>query len=90
MWEKFIKEQLNVNIIEVLKDRKLLGLFLKDPETWEAWSTFLRAFFGLPAETGDLTLFQKATVRRDWPNTGFSEAWIVIGTRGSKSVLPHF
>jgi hypothetical protein len=76
-----------MTIIEVLQDKKLLGQFLKDPATWSAWFTFLRAFFGLPAETGDLTLFRNATGRREWPATGFSEAWLIIGTRGGKSII---
>jgi hypothetical protein len=78
---------IDISIIDVLRDEKLLGQFLKTPETWVSWFTFLRAFFSLPAESGDVDLFKSCTGRAHWPEGAFSEAWLIIGTRGGKSFI---
>ena len=78
---------MQLDIIKALKDKKLLGQFLKDESTWAAWFTFLRAFFALPPQPGDIQLFKQATERYLWPARRFSEAWLIIGTRGGKSFI---
>lgn len=78
---------MDLNIIQTLRDKQLLGQFLKDEKSWAAWFTFLRAFFALPAANGDMKLFKSCTGRSAWPCTGFSEAWLIIGTRGGKSFI---
>ena len=70
---------MDINIIQTLLDKKLLGQFLKDQTTWAAWFTFLRAFFALPPQPGDEKLFKKATRRHLWPARRFSESWLIIG-----------
>jgi hypothetical protein len=37
-----------MNIVQAIDDPKLLGAAIKDPATWFAWRTLLKAFFGLP------------------------------------------
>lgn len=75
------------NIIDTLKDRKLLGQFIEDPTTWKAWFCFLRAFFALKPNKGDRGIFQEATGRSQWPREPAKEAWLVIGSRGGKSFI---
>jgi hypothetical protein len=78
---------MNLNIIQTLRDSKLLGQFLKDEATWAAWFSFLKCFFALPPSPEDISLYKKATGRHHWPQNQFSEAWLVIGTRGGKSFI---
>lgn len=78
----------NLTMIDVLKDQKLLGMFLgKDQQSWSAWFTFLRAFFALEREDGDLKLFKQCTGRKKWPRKPAKEAWLVIGVRAGKSYV---
>lgn len=74
-------------IIEVLKERKLLGRFIDNPTTFQSWFCFLRAFFGLPPTASDKKLFTQCTGRTKWPSTAASEAWLPIGVRGGKSYV---
>jgi hypothetical protein len=78
---------MNLNIIQTLHDKQLLGQFLKDPETWRSWFTFLRAFFALTPQNGCVELFKSCSGRHHWPVRPFSEAWLIIGTRGGKSFI---
>lgn len=81
------KQEEGLNIIQCLRDKRLLGLFLEDAETFAAWLTFLRAFFGLAPEPGDLERYQKHTGRATWPTRAAKEAWLPIGVRGGKSFV---
>jgi hypothetical protein len=78
---------MSLSIIQTLQDKQLLGQFLKDPKTWASWFSFLKCFFALPPEQKDVSLFKSCTGRHQWPTTPFSEAWLVIGTRGGKSFM---
>jgi len=79
----------NLSIIKTLTDKALLGQFIKDPDTWRAWFTFLRVFFRLSPESGngDVELYKLCTGRHVWPVEALSEAWLIIGTRGGKSFI---
>ncbi len=81
------RQQPELNIIECLRDRRLLGLFIDDEQTWAAWFCFLRAFFALRPESGDLRVYSECTSRAEWPTTPATEAWLPIGVRGGKSFM---
>lgn len=76
-----------MDIIDVLNDQKLLGQFIKDEKTWAAWFSFLKCFFALPPGPEDMSLYRSCTGRHQWPLRGFSEAYLIIGTRGGKSII---
>lgn len=76
-----------MNIIETLNDKNLSGQFIQDKKTWQAWFTFLKAFFALKPDKQDKKLFKKCTGRRKWPTLAATEAWLIIGTRGGKSFI---
>lgn len=80
-------KQENLDIVQCLRDKNLLGLFIEDESTFAAWFTFLRAIFALSPEPGDLELLKQCTGRSTWPKTAFSEAWLPIGVRGGKSFV---
>jgi len=77
----------NLSIIKTLTDKALLSQFIKDQDSWRAWFTFLRVFFGLPPENKDTELYKACTGRSVWPIEALSEAWLIIGTRGGKSFI---
>jgi len=76
---------MKLNIIEALKDKKLLGQFIRDEKTWAAWFAFLKTFFALKPSKQDMKFFKKCTGRRKWSILAALEAWLIIGTRGGKS-----
>ena len=76
-----------MNIIKALSDKKLLGQFLKDPETWRPWFSFQKAFYGLPGSEADKELFRACTGRSEWPDGPSAEAWVVCGRRSGKSFI---
>ncbi len=80
-----------MNITQILKDKMLLGQFIKDPSTWRAWFCFLRAFFALKPTSGDKDIFQQATGRSEWPQDASKEAWLVDWVKGRQvfHLSPH-
>ena len=50
-----------------LLDDNLLGQFLENKKTWEAWLTVARARYGLKAARGDRKRFKELTGRSKWP-----------------------
>ena len=75
-----------MNIIESLKNKQLLGMFLDNQQSWASWFTFLKAFFCLEPDKHDLKLFKKCTGRK-WPKAESKEAWIICGVRAGKSFI---
>ncbi len=73
-----------LNIIQSLTDKKLLGQFL-DPATFSSWLTLLRAFFALKPEPGDMELYKTSTGRDEWPTHPASELFGICGVRSGKS-----
>jgi len=79
---------MNYNPLQVFTDPALLGQFLTDPSTWEAWLSFICAFFGLkPANRQQKKVFKKCAGGRKWPEKAVSEAWVIVGRRGGKSTI---
>jgi hypothetical protein len=81
------RQQPELSIIECLRDRRLLGRFIDDESTYAAWLCFLRAFFALRPEPGDMRLYSQCTSRAEWPRSPSTEAWLPIGVRGGKSFM---
>lgn len=76
-----------MTFIEVLQDRRLLGQFIRDPETWRVWFTFARAVEGVPPVDGDLETFRLCTGREAWPTEAAAEVWAAAGRRSGKSYV---
>jgi hypothetical protein len=76
-----------MNIIQALNDPNLLGGFLRDPGTWAAWLTFLKALSGLPLDDAELSQYRAYTGRETAPGGAFGEAWVVAGRRSGKSFI---
>ena len=77
-------------IIDILKacgDPELFARWFRDRETWQNWFSFLRILFGLTPSEADWALFRQCTGREDRPMGGFSEAWLICGRRGGKSLM---
>ncbi|MFC1580014.1 terminase large subunit domain-containing protein [Thermodesulfobacteriota bacterium] len=78
---------MSVTIIEAIRADKLFKPVFRDLETWTAWLTLLKAFFGLPMGDDDLALFKDCTGRKEPSKAGYRELWAVIGRRGGKSFV---
>jgi hypothetical protein len=74
-------------IIEATQDAKIWRPWFKDRKTWAAWFSFLRATFGLPLDEAELATFQQCTGRIAPRPAGYTEATLVIGRRGGKSLI---
>jgi hypothetical protein len=76
-----------MDIIQTVRDKKLLGQFIEDLRTWRAWLCFLRAFFALRPTRGDRKIFEECTGRSQWSREASKEAWLIVGTRAGKSFI---
>ena len=56
-------------------------------ETWQAWTAFLAALFGLPLTDDQLDVYRACTGRSAPPEGGFDEAFVVAGRRSGKSSI---
>src|SRR6266700_3805900 len=74
------------SILEAMAHPAVWGPWFRDPATWAPWRAFLAALFGLPMTADDLDLYRTCTGRDQPPPDGFTEAWLVIGRRGGKSM----
>jgi hypothetical protein len=74
-------------IIDACLDEALFAGWFRDPRTWSAWFTFLRAIFGLAMSDADRMVFNQCTSRDEPPAGGAREAWLVVGRRGGKSLI---
>ena len=76
-----------VDIITACTDDELFSGWFRDAATWRSWFTFLKVLFGLPMSEAEWELFRQCTGRDDRPVVGFTEAWLVVGRRGGKSLM---
>jgi phage terminase large subunit-like protein len=77
----------DATILEVIRNQDLWKPWFKDTASWEAWEIFLGAMFGLPLGADALSTFTRHTGRSEPRPGGYSEAWLVVGRRGGKSLL---
>ncbi len=78
-----------MNIIDAIRNRDIfggLGMF-KSLETWGNWIVCLKAIFALPMDPEEREVYRKFTGRQDPPAQPFSEAFLIIGRRGGKSLV---
>lgn len=73
----------------MLQEPDLLGGLpaFRDLTSWRAWLAFLRAFYGLPMEAGDLELFRLHTGRTMPRAGGYPEAVCITGCQSGKSQI---
>jgi hypothetical protein len=65
--------------------KSLLKPFGKAEPTWTAWTSFVKAMFGLPMDEAELALFKQCTGRAAPSPDGHVDTTLVIGRRGGKS-----
>src|SRR5258707_15849462 len=75
------------SILDACSDAALFARWFRDPATWAAWFSFLRALFGLAMGAGDLDIFRRCTGLEVPPAGGVTESWLVVGRRGGKSMV---
>lgn len=73
-----------MNIIEARSDPNLFGRLRRDPATWRAWDTILKAAFALPMDPSERRLFTKLAKRKP-PKRLVRELWVIAGRRGGKT-----
>jgi len=78
---------MNADILSAIYSPALFHPWFRDLGTWRAWLTFLRALFALPMDDADLVTFLECTGRTAAPTTRATEAWLVVGRRGGKSLI---
>lgn len=76
-----------MNIIQSIEDPQLFKPLFRDPSTWRAWMTVLKALFALPMDDADRGRFTHLTGRETPPATPVDEAWLICGRRGGKSFV---
>jgi hypothetical protein len=78
---------IRTDIIEATRSAALFKPWFRDPKTWAAWFSFLKALFGLKMTAADLAIFRQCTGRDSPPPGGSTEAWLVCGRRAGKSLM---
>jgi hypothetical protein len=74
--------------LDAMDDPRLWRGWFRDPETWRAWRIFLKVLFGLALGAPDeFELYRECTGRVSPPASGFTEAWLIVGRRGGKSLI---
>ncbi len=73
-----------MNIADALDSPDLFARHFRG-DTWDTWKVFLRALFGLPMTTEQVTVFEHHTGRQTPPAAPFKEAALICGRRGGKS-----
>jgi hypothetical protein len=66
------------------------GLFrpwIKDPETFQAWFSFLKAMFVIEMTDAELAIYQQCTGRNEPPAVEINRAALIVGRRGGKSLV---
>jgi hypothetical protein len=61
--------------------------WFRDRPSWEPWRAFLAALFGLPLSDTGRELYQQCTGSGEPQEGGYTEAWLVVGRRGGKSMV---
>ena len=75
-----------MTIIDACRDDELFAKWFREPTTWGAWFSFLKAIFSLQLDEQELQIFRECTGRDFPPDDEIREAWLVVGRRGGKSL----
>ena len=73
-------------IIEATEDPLIWRPWFRDRATWAPWFAFLKSVFALPLDEAELATFAACTGREAPRSEGYTEATLVIGRRGGKSL----
>lgn len=78
-----------MNIIEAIDDKRVFGKLpvFKRPETTRAWRVVLKAIFGLEMDAAEVEIYRRHTGRVNPPTSPVSEAFLICGRRGGKSLF---
>ena len=76
-----------ISIIEAMADPNIWQPWFRNADNWTGWRAFLKALFGLPLSAAELALFTQCTGLAAPPEGGLTEAWLVVGRRGGKSLI---
>ena len=76
-----------MNILAAMNDKKLFAPWFRDPQTWAAWRVFLSCLFGLPMNDEQHALAQQCMGLPEVAAGAFTEAWLIVGRRGGKSLI---
>ncbi len=78
----------DLNIIQAIEDKNLLGGAFKDLSTWRPWMVFLKALFGLEIQdSDDLKLLRDCTDLAMPPKEKIRECSAIAGRRSGKSYI---
>jgi hypothetical protein len=76
---------MSVTILEALADPNIFAPHFRNSGTWNGWSAFNAALFGLPMTAEQALIYRACTGREEVPHERADEAWLVVGRRGGKS-----
>jgi hypothetical protein len=74
-----------VDIVQAMIERDLLGAGFGDPKTWQQWHIVLKATFGLKLSQEEAKAFAAIAGGREPPTQKAKELWAVLGRRSGKS-----
>lgn len=74
-----------LTILDAMEDPRLFGREFSG-ESWDGWRAFLAVLFGLGLEDEALDTYRLCTGRTEAPTAPFSEAHVIVGRRGGKSL----
>lgn len=75
-----------ITIIEAMRDPDLWRPWFKS-ESWRPWHSFLKSLFAIPMSDAELSIYKQCTGRTQTPPDEITEAWVVVGRRGGKSLI---
>lgn len=78
--------QVRLTILDLMDDPQVFGPWFRE-SSWRAWRVFLTTLFGLPLSPAALETYATHTGRQHPPIEQASEAWLVVGRRGGKSLI---
>ncbi len=81
-----VRTQKALTLLDAMEDPALFGPWFQGAE-WNAWRVFLSALFGLQMDHSAVDIFRRHTGRQHAPETPATEAWLVVGRRGGKSLI---
>jgi hypothetical protein len=77
---------MSVDILEAIADPALFKPWFRT-SSWDTWTAFLCALFGLPMNAEQLELYKQCTGRTVAPTSPAREGWLVCGRRAGKSFV---
>lgn len=75
-----------MSILDCIAEERLFKPWFRKGD-WSAWMAFLAALFGLEMDRAQHSIYRECTGRSDHPGTMATEAWLVVGRRGGKSLI---